>query len=354
MRHSCRPVLTALALAAAVTGLRVSIDAAAQEHRAAVAPIRVSAVHSVGMTVSDMDRAIEFYTRVLPFEKTSDVEVSGREYELLSGVFGARMRVVQLTLGAESIELTEFLAPKGRPIPADMRPNDRAFQHIAIIVSDMDKAYARLREAGVEHASTGPQTLPAWNRNAAGIKAFYFRDPDRHFLEILQFPPDKGPTKWHRKEPLFLGIDHTAIVVDDTDRSLQFYRGAIGLDLAGESENYDVEQEHLNNVFGARLRITTLRAPTGPGIELLEYLAPRDGRPAPGDLRANDLAHWQTTLHTSTPGQIFDFLRLRVFSLVSPTVVTPPSQRLGFRTAVLLRDPDGHGMRLASPAQPLP
>ena len=48
--------------------------------------------------------------------------------------------------------------------------------------------------------------------------------------------------------------------------------------VAGESENYDTEQEHLNGVFGARLRITALRADEGPGIELLEYLAPRDGR----------------------------------------------------------------------------
>ena len=340
--------VAALALASAVLTITTSFETRAQEGRTHGAAVTVTAVDSVGITVSDMDRAVEFYTSVLSFEKTSDIEVSGREYELLSGVFGARMRVVRLRLGDESIELTEFLAPKGRPIPDDVRPNDRVFQHIAIIVSDMDKAYAHLRQAGVEHASTGPQTLPDWNLNAAGIKAFYFRDPDRHFLEILQFPSAKGAAKWHRTDRLFVGIDHTAIVVEDTDRSLRFYRDSLKMDIAGGSENYDVEQEHLNNVFGARLRITTLRAATGPGIELLEYLAPRDGRPAPLDLRANDLSHWQTTLMTSEPERIFDLLGLRVFSLVSPSTVTVPSRTLGVSRAVLVRDPDGHAIRLAT------
>ena len=64
--------------------------------------------------------------------------------------------------------------------------------------------------------------------------------------------------------------------------------------MAGGSENWGTEQEHLNNVFGARLRITTLRAARGPGVELLEYLAPTDGRPYPADARANDLLHWET------------------------------------------------------------
>jgi len=71
---------------------------------------------------------------------------------------------------------------------------------------------------------------------------------------------------------VFLGIDHTAIVVDDTNASLRFYRDTLGMQVAGESENYEVEQEHLNNVFGARLRITALRAAKGPGIELKRAL----------------------------------------------------------------------------------
>jgi len=340
------------ALAVAVTLIAACTLHSAASSRIADASfpttLDVTAVDSVGMTVSNMERAIEFYGSVLTFEKVSDVEMSGRDYELLTGVFGARARIVRLRLGDEAIELTEYLTPKGRAFPADLRPNDRAFQHIAIIVSDMDEAYERLRQRHVEHASTGPQRLPDWNPNAGGISAFYFRDPDGHFLEILHFPAGKGLEKWHCLDRLFLGVDHTAIVVNDTDETLRLYRDALGMRVAGASENYDTEQEHLNNVFGARLRITALRAAEGPGIELLEYLAPRDGRAAATDTHANDVVHWQTTLITGAPERVNDLLRLRLFSLVSPNVVSLPTQDLGLRRAIVIRDSDGHGLRLAT------
>src|SRR6266403_2073994 len=138
----------------------------------------VRGVGCIGLTVSDADRSVDFYGRVLGFAKVADV------------------------------------------------------------VSDMDRAYAALRAARVEHASTGPQRLPDWNPNAGGIRAFYFRDPDRHVLEVLQFPAGKGDARWHAAAGLFLGIDHTAIVVGDTAESLRFYRAALGLRVAGTSENW--------------------------------------------------------------------------------------------------------------------
>ena len=84
----------------------------------------VRAVDSVGMTVSDMDRSVRFFTDVLTFEPVSDVELAGEQYEHLEGVFGLRMRVVRLRLGDEAIELAEYLAPRGRPVPLDARSND--------------------------------------------------------------------------------------------------------------------------------------------------------------------------------------------------------------------------------------
>src|SRR4051794_19668708 len=96
----------------------------------------VTGVDAIGLTVSDLDRSVEFYSKVLTFEKVSETEVDGSNYEHLEGVFGLRMRTARMQLGDEFIELTEYLAPKGRPAPADARANDRWFQHIAIITSD--------------------------------------------------------------------------------------------------------------------------------------------------------------------------------------------------------------------------
>jgi catechol 2,3-dioxygenase-like lactoylglutathione lyase family enzyme len=274
---------------------------------------------------------------VLDFEKLSDDEVLGPAYERLTGVFGVRLRVVRLRLGDEMLQLTEYLTPKGRPVPPDSRSNDRWFQHVAIIVSDMDSAYARLRRFKVTEVSAGPQLLPKTIPNAAGIRAFYFKDPDGHPLEVLQFPPDKGDPKWHqRTDRLFLGIDHTAIVVRDTRRSLAFYRDVLGLRVAGESMNFGTEQERLNNVPGARLHITGLRAATGPGIEFLQYLRPSDGRPYPDDERPNDLVHWQTIIAVSDLVSAARTVRQGRYPVVS----------LGAANGLIVRDPDGHAIQL--------
>src|SRR6266853_3376299 len=174
----------------------------------------------IGLTVGDLNRELMFYTNTLPFELVSISEASSPEQDALLGLSGVKLRVAMLRLGDERITLTEHLGNKGRPIPADSQSYDHWFQHIAIVVRDMDKAYEQLRQHKVKHVSTAPQTLPAWNKGAAGIKAFYFRDPEDHVLEIIFFPPGKGDPKWQQAGtkpesglPLFLGIDHTAIVV---------------------------------------------------------------------------------------------------------------------------------------------
>jgi catechol 2,3-dioxygenase-like lactoylglutathione lyase family enzyme len=336
-----------LALLALVLLTPASFTASAFLARGQAAKPLISAVAAVGMTVEDLDRSVEFYSRVLAFHKIRDVEVSGDPWEHLEGVFGLRIRIAWLQLGSEQIELKEYLAPKGRPVPPSLS-NDRWFQHIAVITSDMDRAYSWLLQNKVRHVSSGPQLLPDYIKAAAGIRAFYFEDPDGHPLEVLQFPSDKGDSKWHQStSQLFLGIDHTAIVVGDTEASLKFYRDALGFRVSGESENYGPEQEHLNSVFGARLRITSLRVSSGPGIELLEYLAPTNGRSLPGDEHANDLVHHETCLVTEDIEAASRWLREMRSSFISSAIVPFPKAEVGFHSALLVRDPDGHPVELA-------
>ena len=156
----------------------------------------MSSIKYIGMTVSNIEQSVKFYAEVLSFQKIKEVEVWGEDWEKLQGVFGLRMQIVQMQLADEIISLMEYLTPEGRSIPVDFRSNDRTFQHIAIAVQDMDRAYQHLRQYKVRHSSTSPQQLPEWNKKLGGVKAFYFKDPDGHNLELIEFPPDKADDKW--------------------------------------------------------------------------------------------------------------------------------------------------------------
>lgn len=303
----------------------------------------VKRVDAIGITVDDMDRALNFFTTVLPFEKVSEVEVYGTEYEQLKGVFGIRYKKVRLRLGEEEIELTDYLTSGGRSIPEDSRSNDLWFQHIAIVVNNMDAAYNHLRKFNVQHVSTGPQTLPKTIPAAEGIKAFYFRDPAGHNLELIYFPPGKGNPKWQKQtDKIFLGIDHTAIGVSATENSKKFYGDLLGVSYQGDSHNYGTEQEHLNNVAGARLHISGNRAPEGMGVEFLEYTQPKTGRPYPQDERADDLVHWESIMTTDDITGLYQKLKKQNITFISSGIVSLPSKEYNYTKGFYVRDPDGH------------
>jgi len=306
---------------------------------------QVTKIEAVGMTVRDMNRSIKFYTEVLGFRKISDEELTGSQYESLEGVFGIHMRVVRIQLGDEFIDLIDYLTSGGRSIPEEMRSNDLSFQHIAIVVSDMNRAFTRLKEFNVEYVSTAPQTLPATNVAAAGIKAFYFHDPDNHNLELIYFPNGKGQPKWQvPRGKIFLGIDHTAIGISNTENSLHFYQQLLGFDKKGESWNNGEEQEHLNNIEGASLHITGLRSHAGPGIEFLEYLSPRNGKIYPPDTRADDIWFWQTTLLTNDASILFDKLKYEGYHFLSKGLIRLGAANGRRSNAFIVKDPDGHAM----------
>ncbi len=321
---------------------------------------KVTAVTGVSITVEDLDREVDFFTRTLDFQQVKQETWSGEEVAKLFGLpaKSASVQVVTLQLGGEQIRLMDFDGDPSRAIPADTRSNDLWFQHLAIVVRDMDAAYQHLLSAGVAHVSTSPQTLPDYLPNAAGIRAFYFRDPEGHNLELIWFPPGKGNPKWQEavaasgsgmrsvsetlpSPPLFLGIDHTAIGISDTEHSMAFYRDRLGLVHGGHSENFGTEQEHLNQVFGARLDINGLHADAGFGVEFLRYIAPPGGRAYPSDSRPTDLWYYQTELVVDNVEKMTQKLEKEGVAKISSAV-----SGIGGQQMILFRDPDGHAVLL--------
>ena len=301
-------------------------------------------VKSVSITVSDLDQSIKFFNDVLSFKTISIDTLQSQDLNDLFGVDyeGLKIKKGKMQIGNEYLELIEYMQPtKGREIPLDSKSNDLWFQHIAIVTNDMDKAYSVLKKHKVIHVSTMPQELPDYIPAAAGIKAFYFQDPDGHNLEVIYFPKDKGNPKWQtiKSDSPFIGIDHTAIGISDTDKSTDFYSDVIGLKVAGNSVNYGSEQEHLNQVFGAHLLITGLVAQKGFGVEFLQYIAPPGGRPYPKDSNVTDLWHWHTTIKVKNIEAIYDKLLEENAQFISKKMVT-----LNKLKQFMVRDVNGHAL----------
>jgi catechol 2,3-dioxygenase-like lactoylglutathione lyase family enzyme len=298
----------------------------------------IDSVGPICITVRSMPTALRFYTQVLPFKHLGTEDVDGDSAELLMGKFGIHYRIAHLQLGSEHVDLIDFLTAGGRTYPEVQHSNDLVFQHLAIVVQDMEAAYAVLRKADVEFVSTKPQTLPATLGPAAGIKAFYFHDPDGHTLELIYFPPGKGKPKWHLPtKRLFLGIDHTAIGVRETAASTAFWSANLGFEKKGNSHNYGKEQAHLNFVDNAELAITGFGTRKGPGVEFLEYLKPGPGLPYPRPSYADDIWHWKTKLYTKDARALFASLQKAGYQTISARAVV-----LGGKPQFLAQDPDGH------------
>ena len=115
-------------------------------------------------------------------------------------------------------------------------------------------------------STSGPQQLPL---SSGGVVAFKFRDPEGHPLELISFPPGANGQSTEFSQSR---IDHSAISVASTDRSIAFYHG-IGLTTGSRHMNRGMEQSRLDSVDDAEVEVTTLQLPSGKGphVELLCY-----------------------------------------------------------------------------------
>jgi catechol 2,3-dioxygenase-like lactoylglutathione lyase family enzyme len=314
-------------------------------------------IEAVGFPCADAEASAAFFCDGLGFRFLEEELLEDPSETAPFALEGARLRRLRLGAGEEWLDLLQVLDPgegrrPPRPIPPDSRSCDLLFQHLCLVTPDLEALHARLEPllaAGMITAvSAAPQRLPDWNTAAAGIRAYKFRDPDGHNLELLQFPSGKGDARWHPAPgtpvPLLLGIDHSAIAIADTERTRAFYASVLALAPLASGENSGPEQDRLDGLEDTRVRITPLRCPRGMGIETLEYLAPNRGRPRPADLEPQDPASW----HIRFVVRDLEGVGERAEACGGRVLGGLPAGRRGLRLA----DPDGHGLLVIEAAAP--
>ena len=145
----------------------------------------VSRIDHVGITVSDLDRALGFYRDLLGLRVNADSTVDEPEVAELLGLDSARIRIVDLDSGdGRIVELIQYLEPKGRRLAYDS--SDAATAHVAFTVDDLGAVRERLRAAGATIVSRRAITIIEPGGSFDGAICLYVRDPDGMILELVQ------------------------------------------------------------------------------------------------------------------------------------------------------------------------
>ena len=143
----------------------------------------ITGVHHFSLSCSDADRSLAFYRDVFGLRLVSDREVEPEGFvERVTGVPGARVRIVHLQGYGVNLELLEFKEPRGDRRARGLEHAGSA--HLCFIADDLDAEYERLRGQGARVRSPGPVTVVGGPND--GGKGLYVDDPDGNGVEIIQ------------------------------------------------------------------------------------------------------------------------------------------------------------------------
>ncbi len=286
--------------AAALGAAAAAPAAAARQATSAIArgELGLVGMDHVGITVPDINQAIEWYEDVLG-------AVAPLTFgPLPAGPFVASVvdvaqtasidQITMLRIGhSANIELFKYSAPGGQR-HAVPKNSDWSGHHVAFYVTDIAPAVEYMVGKGVRRMPAGPFTLT--DGPAAGQTIQYFQTPWGSYIEFISYPNGmayerpsvkslwspklNGTNSVVTKVPGLLGIDHVGITVPNIAVAAAWLEQELGFvnpltfgpfsDPAGDFMTQLVDV-HPRAVVQ---QIRVLRGGNGPGIELFQYTSP--------------------------------------------------------------------------------
>ncbi|MFW6056231.1 MAG: VOC family protein [Chloroflexota bacterium] len=144
----------------------------------------ITAIQHISYTVSNINKALDFFVDKLGLEATPVREVSGERVEKIIGFKGLHMKISNvITPDNGNIELIEYVKPRGTML--ELATCNTGVAHLAFTVDDVEKTYQDLLAKGVKFVSP-----PQW-ADAGALKGWgicYFRGPDGITMELMEAP----------------------------------------------------------------------------------------------------------------------------------------------------------------------
>lgn len=145
----------------------------------------ITGFHHFEISTQDMERAIAFYRDAFGMRLVADREVEpGGFVEQVTGVEGARVRIVHLQGYGFNFELLHYREPGGEARARE--PNHTGSAHLCFVTDDIDADCERLRGVGVKIRSRDGRPITVVGGPNDGGKALYVEDPDGNAVELVQ------------------------------------------------------------------------------------------------------------------------------------------------------------------------
>lgn len=135
----------------------------------------------VALGVADMERSLEFYRDFLGMEVVMELNVDDDRIGKVTGIPGARCKIVHLKKSGVVLELFHYYEPRGKNKARTLKQTDHGFIHIGFEVSDFHGHVEELRKRNVEFLGEPVEFRP-------NVWVVYFRGPDGEVCELRQLP----------------------------------------------------------------------------------------------------------------------------------------------------------------------
>ncbi len=235
----------------------------------------------VAISVTDLNRTIEFYENVLGYVRNGGANSPNSWFiSRVQGYEGIKvnMRWMSDRDPGFHLEFFEYENPMARPMPEDARPSDIGYSRMGIWVEDFDAALSRFKEDGVP--------LISEPKEYSGGRRVCVRDPNGVYLEIMEQDIRNSSIKKDRS-PYKLPVETRSLTlsVPDLEQAERYFVGVLGMQRA-DITLHTPQMEEVWGLDGAETRSTLLWCDDFL-LELVEYLSP-EGRPRHTDWHMGD------------------------------------------------------------------